>query len=301
MIGPLRQLLAAVRAPTPRRTFAVAPHCQPATSVVSLAIRATPVAACGAAIRHPPWRRSGNVLVVPDLALAGAFSVQREIAGVVARYLAPLPITIGLPPRSDRFDARRWAEVATATRGSVLRLGERGWDRVDLQPRTQSERLVDVAAEATDAGTLVLPVIVAGAPHVASAVLRVIHDHSVIRAALRRTPALAELLAAVDAVFIIAASTPVGQLVAVADDRIAAELLGQAIYRLAEQRRGVEARGPWESEIVQRLSELRLGVVLPSNLVIRADVPDNAAGYVQRLAELIGCRVEENVNGGRRE
>jgi hypothetical protein len=235
------------------------------------------------------------VLVVPDTTSGAAFDPQAELLRTVRERMWPAPVGVGLPVWTGAAATRRWS----GTTDLVTRLGRRGWDRVELRQRIGRDRAVVIAGEATDAGMVALPVVVKHTPHAATAALRVVHDSSVVRAA-GDAAGVAELLAAIDTLFVVVAPIAAGWLAAITDDRIAAELLGQAIYRLAEHERGVEARNPWEDEVVQRLSELRVGVVLPSSLVIQAAVPDNAAGYVARLGELIGCRVEPHPIGGPR-
>jgi hypothetical protein len=289
-----RQIAAAARPPRPRRTRTITPHTLRTPTVVQLAIAADAATACAAVVTAWRWDSSASVLVVPDTTSRAAFDPQAQLLRAIATCLQPAPVGVGLPVWTGARQERLWRDVGG---DRVTRLGRRGWDRVELRQCISGVAQVDIAGEAIDSGTVVLPVVVASTPHVTTAALRVVHDSTVVRSA-SGAESIARLLAAVDATYIVVAPVAVGWLGAVTDDRIAAELLGQAIYQIAERERGVEARSPWEDEVVQRLSELRLGVVLPSQLVIRAVVSDNAARYVTWLTELIGCRLESSAIGG---
>jgi hypothetical protein len=99
-----------------------------------------------------------------------------------------------------------------------------------------------------------------------------------VRLDRRRTGIAAEIAAPLAPRIIVVALTAAGaRWVFATPDRIAAELLTLAL-------RGDQAIGPWEDRIVQRATELNLGLRLPADLELRL-LPDRAESG--RLATIV--------------
>lgn len=85
-----------------------------------------------------------------------------------------------------------------------------------------------------------------------------------------------------------------GTLAVVSSDRIAAELVGLAIHQ-ATRHPFAAAAGPWEDPIVQRATELHLGVRLPADLIIEwrwLEVSDSEReADLARLADVVSSRL----------
>lgn len=91
----------------------------------------------------------------------------------------------------------------------------------------------------------------------------------VLRADADRAGLMAELnLAVRPRVILVRASLPPWSLVMVTTDLIAAELFGLA-FREHFLAPGTEITGPWEDRVVQRATELELGVTVPDHLDMR--------------------------------
>lgn len=81
-----------------------------------------------------------------------------------------------------------------------------------------------------------------------------------------------------------------GVILAVTSDIIAAELVALAMSELCV---GAPRSftGPWEDAVVQRATELELGVLLPNRMRLILDGPDRSAHWSQRIVEHIRMRL----------
>ena len=119
---------------------------------------------------------------------------------------------------------------------------------------------------------LPLPDPIARAPLAIGTLARHVHPRRALAARLGagggRAGLAADIAAPVRPRFI-AISTDLGglPLVAATTDRIAAELIGRALQ--PERGGGGDPVGPWQDPVVQRATELDLGVRLPNDLVLR--------------------------------
>ncbi len=81
-----------------------------------------------------------------------------------------------------------------------------------------------------------------------------------------------------------------GVVLAVTSDPIAAELVALAMSELCT---GAPRSftGPWEDPVVQRATELEIGVLLPSRIRIITDGPNRADHWAQRVVEHVHMRI----------
>jgi hypothetical protein len=110
-------------------------------------------------------------------------------------------------------------------------------------------------------------------PFVLDLLARYLHPLDRVRllASPRREEAIADLnlaLAGPDVRFLVAMRISDAWLAAWTVDIVSAELLALAMADEGRQRGG-EVTGPWEERVVQRATELELGIRLPSDLVVR--------------------------------
>jgi len=129
-------------------------------------------------------------------------------------------------------------------------------------------------------------------PFVLDLVARYLHPATRLRylAARRREDLVADAnLAAPLALCVISATIAETSLVAVTADPIAGELMALA---LADERLPDHASvtGPWEERIVQRATELELGIQVPSQLAFTGagEVPAGITAALTRIASRIG-------------
>jgi hypothetical protein len=132
-------------------------------------------------------------------------------------------------------------------------------------------------------------------PYVLDLVAR--HAHPVHRARMladrqRADMAVEANLAAAPALCIAGQRLGEGTLVAVTSDPIAGELVALALADRHLARAG-DLTGPWEERVVQRATELELGIQVPAQLAIEvAGSPDRAAGaMIHGIASRIGVRM----------
>ena len=123
-------------------------------------------------------------------------------------------------------------------------------------------------------------------PFVLDVLARYVHPRQRLRlvADRQRSSLVAEVAsAALPALSMVSLSLPGGALVAMTTDAIAAELVSLA---LAERCVGPARAftGPWEDAVVQRATELRLGVALPAGIRLH---PDGASRREPWAVELI--------------
>lgn len=81
-----------------------------------------------------------------------------------------------------------------------------------------------------------------------------------------------------------------GVVLAVTTDPIAAELVALAMSELCVGSPRSFA-GPWEDPVVQRATELELGVLLPDRIRLIQDGPDRSAHWAQRIGEHVRMRL----------
>lgn len=81
-----------------------------------------------------------------------------------------------------------------------------------------------------------------------------------------------------------------GVVLAVTTDIVAAELVALAMSELCVGSPR-SFTGPWEDAVVQRATELELGVLLPNRIRIIQNGPDRASHWAQRIAEHVHLRL----------
>lgn len=291
----LRRAAHALRPPPPLATRPAPVRVARQTQVL-LAIAPQPIDAVEATMRH--WRPPPPVMIVPgSTELIDATDASVAVA-VAAHVQSSGDVRIGVPAVLEAVSARRWKEVASRIGCEHSVLGDDGWDRVTFEGLPTHLTHVDLPAALGTVSTAILLVPLASVISPLHAWRIIVSRNTMIRAAPLGDSGDVDLSAAIDATYLLHGVSRNGWLAAITDDRVAAELIAQAIVRTAEIDRGIEATGPWEDVRVQRAVELGLGVSLPGDLVVHASVPDNARAEVERIVELIGCRVEYNVFGG---
>lgn len=87
-----------------------------------------------------------------------------------------------------------------------------------------------------------------------------------------------------------------GVMLAVTSDIIAAELVALAMSELCVGSPR-SFTGPWEDAVVQRATELELGVLLPDRMRLVLDGPDRSSHWSQRITEHIRMRLGIRTSG----
>lgn len=106
-----------------------------------------------------------------------------------------------------------------------------------------------------------------------------------------RAALAAEVASAVAAdLFVICLAQREGIVVAVTTDVIAAELTALAMSELSYGSPR-SFGGPWEDAVVQRATELQLGVLMPSSITVVPDGPDRQEIWARRILDHIHLRL----------
>lgn len=237
-----------------------------------------------ATLGTPPAHAS--TLILPSRGIG-----PRAVLGIVRWMAQASGVTLGLSRDVRRTERRRWFALGETAGVAVVVLGDRGWDRVRLGDISEFLGYVDLPAELSEFDGVV--VARASLQPVMSAWHGIVHPNSAMRASASGPPGDAELSLACEGRYITLGRLARTVVAIDSDDRVAAELVVAAIARVVEEVGGIEAQTPWEESQVQDLVALAGGIVLPSQLTIRASVATATSAHaVIRLAELIGCRLE---------
>lgn len=222
------------------------------------------------------WIDGGGGPIVVLCATAATRESAEHLADRVRAQHGFGPVDVMTPPSAvSGIRGDRWTSVDVSGRGGRF-------DRVRV-PRTVVEAS-SVALVATIDGRTegVHPLAIGGLASYA-------HPRQAILARLDRgrTGVAADLAVAFAPDLIVTVGTVGGYAVAVGTtDLIAAELVGLALVQ--EQAGDDEAVGPWEDRLVQRATELRLGVRLPGEIDLVAvwagPADGRGAAAVARLA-----------------
>lgn len=209
-----------------------------------------------------------------------------------ARYRGPRDVRIVSPPTLKELT---WQRIRHRRAESV---------EVDLRGRGGRLSSVRLATPLAEAATLIAVNDLRGEsgdhPTIALGIWgRYTHgrDRIALQLSAADRGAAAEIALAVRPALIVLAVRWRNRLVvAMADDQIAAELAGLALRQLSKVEED-EPVGPWEDALVQRATELQLGVLLPDRLTVKGIVPDLGAGdelsqkVVTELAEVLALRL----------
>ena len=135
--------------------------------------------------------------------------------------------------------------------------------------------------------------VAARGPFVLDVLGRYLHprDRMRVLATSQRQQSLAEVnLALPGTSVLICMSVGGGALAALTSDPILGELTALALSELKIDR-DVEFTGPWEDPIVQRATELELGVRLPSEIEMHWDVDDRVADSISAIEDHVAMRL----------
>lgn len=130
-------------------------------------------------------------------------------------------------------------------------------------------------------------------PFVLDLSARYIHPRQRMRllASSQREAQAAEIASALSIdIFAVYLAQRDGLVLAVTTDIIAAELVALAMSELCVGSPR-SFTGPWEDPVVQRATELELGVLLPNRLRLIVDGPDRSSHWSQRIVEHIRLRL----------
>jgi len=191
------------------------------------------------------------------------------------------------------------ANPAAAIAGHVARSGTAGWATTDLRPPDIPPATITLPLRLTGPEPIwsVTDVDRVGGkgPYVLDLIARYLHPRSRLRllASQRRSDAAVDVnLVARPSRGVVGKAVGNGVIVGVVDDPIAAELVALA---LADELLppGWIATGPWEERVVQRATELQLGIQIPQQLavsVIGTPAPD-ALTTIRRATDRIGVMI----------
>lgn len=135
--------------------------------------------------------------------------------------------------------------------------------------------------------------VAARGPFVLDVLGRYLHPRDRIRvlATSQRQQSLAEVnLALPGASALICMSVDGGTLAAMTSDPILGELIALALSELKIDR-DVGFTGPWEDPIVQRATELELGVRLPNEIEMHWEVDDRMANTISEIEDHVAMRL----------
>lgn len=130
-------------------------------------------------------------------------------------------------------------------------------------------------------------------PFVLDLSARYIHPRQRMRllSSSQREAQAAEIASAISFdVFAVYLAQREGLMLAITTDVIAAELVALAMSELCVGSPR-SFTGPWEDPVVQRATELELGVLLPNRIRMILDGPDRSAHWSQRIVEHIRLRL----------
>ncbi len=136
--------------------------------------------------------------------------------------------------------------------------------------------------------------VAATGPFILDLLARYLHPRDRLRvlATAQRQQQLAEInLAVPDSIALVCMSIAQDTIVALTTDSILGELLALALAEI-KIARNVDFTGPWEDAVVQRATELELGVTVPSDITVQWDiderVPESIAGIQDHIRSRLG-------------
>lgn len=251
------------------------------TAVVHLQAERTMPAAVAALLPSLTETFRGDVAILPAsldasdivaeavrglLPPAASSSIVTPLAGAAARRALLLPAVVG-----------DWTSVPIAVAGA-------GADSV-LLPGAVARGTRVVAVDVVE--------VARHGPFVLDVIASYVHPRQRLRlvADRQRSSLVAEVAsAALPALSVISLGVPGGALVAVTTDAIAAELVALA---LAERCIGPSRSftGPWEDAVVQRATELQLGVLMPAGISLDLHGAATSEPWAVALVEHLGQRL----------
>jgi len=236
------------------------------------------------------------VLIVPDNRTGSRPNPYATLAVVEGLATRRALSSLALPAATSRTWQQRWRNLATRAGIPVEPLGDEGWVRVALDGMPTTLMSVDVPIELMQSGTVIALSTSATDAGCVSLWNDAVHPNSAMRAQVGGAATVAELALAVDATYLLTGQSGSLRIAALARDRIVAELVAFALYRLREESTGVEAIGPWEERTVQHLIEVGGGVSSAAQVTLSVVGSANTDGHrasIARLAELLGCRIDD--------
>lgn len=293
----IRSLFGAFRRPRSLRTL-TPPARGDGDFVVTLATGPTPRAAAERLLTLVGAPQNETVLLLPSMPSRPPSGSHPQVVAALIETLGSRA-RLGIPAGTALPIRRRWANLASGLGGQAVTLGQQGWDRIALERAEFQLDEVFLPSELRDASMRLAIPALRDEGLVLGFWRQIAHPHTRLRVRGNENRARleVELCAAVQSTYVLDANRLANglatNLVAWTEDPVAAELVGLGMRRYFEAAQGHESVSPWEDEQVQAATEIGLGPLAGSNLLLRADSASSQAREIANyLVDELGCRVE---------
>jgi hypothetical protein len=296
MFAGLRSLIMAIRKPAPGQRLPM-PRFDSGHSSITLALGRTPQSAVEHLVSATGLPVGQPVLVVPSVATKPGQGAHPQVVATLLAHLGH-EATLGVPHGTAMPLRRRWERMAHNAGCQSVRLGDAGWDAIDLDDDAFLLDQVLVPAEFTDfERRLFVPALRDEA--LALGFLRtIVHPHSRLRArsSANRARLDVEVARAANGSFLLDATRLPGllatNLLVWADDPLSTELVALGIQRFIDVAQGLESISVWEHHRVQAATELGIGPATGNDIVLNVRKSDAGMhALVEFLATELGCSV----------
>ena len=232
----------------------------------------------------PATRDDGRTILLPS-SLDANDPVARQTAGILRERGTDAII---VPPPGTR------TRLASFLRAPAH---DAAWTRIPLTRRDTALQQVTLPAQLAEGSSRIavcdLDRVAARGPFILDLLAHYTHPRDRMRllASGQRSQSVAEInLALAPSPALIAMTHGGASLVATTEDPVAAELLALALAEL-KVGRDVSYTGPWEDGVVQRATELDLGVHYPGEIELVWDVAPDLASRTRALREHVVLRL----------
>lgn len=290
MLEKLRQVTGSFRPPEPQATLPLPPR-SAAPFHIALAAASTPAGSVEKLLDNLP--ESGSVLVLPSVASRPGQGAHPHL---VARLLVELGAraTLAVPRGTPGPVRGRWERLARDRGAGFARLGDAGWDAVEL-PETgyRLDRVLLPAELERFQHRIAVPAI-GDSGMVLGFLRQLVHPHTAMRVRQHAESdrLQAELVSAIPCSWLLDASrlpAAIPANVAIwSEHPVPAELVGVAIQRYIDFRQGYESSGSWERPQIQAATELGEGPANGNDLMLKVSEESELTRFI---AQDLGCEV----------
>ena len=303
MLTGLRSLMIALRKPTPRQRLSM-PQLDAGSYSVTLAAGRTPQAAVEHLAGATGLPGGQPLLVVPSVAAKPGQGAHPQVVATLLAHLGH-GATLGIPHGTVMPLRRRWERLARNAGCQVVRLGDAGWDAIEIDDDASMLDEVFLPAELVDFDRRLFIPALRDEALALGFVRAIAHPHSRLRArsSADRVRLDVEVACAAGGSFLLDATRLPGllatNLVVWADDPLSTELVAIGIQRFMDISRGIESIGAWENPRVQAATEMGIGPATGDDIVLNVRRSDTGMhALVEFLATELGCSVVWIEDGG---
>jgi hypothetical protein len=296
MLAWLRSLMMAARKPAPGQRLSMPPlDAGPGTLV--LAAGRTPQSAVEHLAGSAGLPSGRPLLVVPSVATKPGHGAHPQVVATLL-VQSGQGATLGIPHGLAMPLRRRWERLAHNAGSQVVRLGDAGWDVIEMDDDALMLDQVFLPAELNDFDQLLFVPALRDEALALGFVRAIAHPHSRLRArsSAQRLRLDVEVARASNGKFLLDATRLPGllatNLVVLADNPLSTELVALGIHRFMDIARGIESVSAWEHPRVQAATELGIGPASGDDILLHVWRADSGVhSLVEFLTTELGCSV----------